>query len=117
MVVDLRKINELLGYWSHTLMRFERIYFKLHATLLFPTLDARSSYYNVTVTTDSRKYTAFRTEYGKYEFLIVLFGIHMAPGYFTMVISDMLKGLDICFAHIDDIMIYSKLEEEQLDHF
>ena len=40
---------------------------------LFSILDVRSGYYNMTVGEDNRNYAAFTTEYGKYEFLRVLF--------------------------------------------
>ena len=64
----------------------------------------------------SRKYGAFTTEYGKYDFLHVQFDIHGAPSYFAMLISETLKGLDFCFAYLDNIIFYSKLEKEYLDH-
>ena len=38
---------------------------KLLGSKLFSTLDDSSNYYNITVAEDSRKYTAFTTEYGK----------------------------------------------------
>ena len=38
---------------------------------LFPILDVKSSYYSITVAEDSRKYTAFTAEYGKYKFLLI----------------------------------------------
>ena len=35
----------------------------------FSTWDVRSAHYNITIAEDNRQYTAFTTEYGKYEFL------------------------------------------------
>ena len=58
-------------------MKIDRIFSKLHGTKLFSTLDVSSNYYNITITKDSRKYTAFKNEYGKYEFHHVPFGIYI----------------------------------------
>ena len=44
-----------------------RIFSKLHGVSLFLTLNIRCGYYNITVAEDSRKYTAFTTEYGTYK--------------------------------------------------
>ena len=64
----------------------------------------------------NRKHTAISTEYGKYKFLHVPFGIHIAQSYFAMMVSESLKALDICFVYLDDIIIYSKNEKEHLDN-
>ena len=66
MAVDFRMINGQLEYWSYPLMRIDGIFSKLDSPKLIPTSKVRSSYYNITVSEDGRKYTAFTTEYGKY---------------------------------------------------
>ena len=88
-----------------------KIFQKPHSRKLFFKLDARSGYYNITVAEDIWKYTAFTNEYGKYEFPCVLFGKPVTPSYFTRVINETLKGLDFCFAFLDNIIIYSKTEK------
>ena len=113
MVLDFRKINEQITYWSYPLMWIDRILSECHGTKLFFTLDVRFSYYNITVAKCSHKCTAFTTKYGRYEFLPVPFGVHKTAGYFAIMINETLKGLDICFAYLDR-MIYSKKESEHL---
>ena len=115
MGVDFRKIHEQLEYWSYPFMRIDRIFSKLHRTKLFSTLDVRSGYNNITMVEHGRKYTAFTTEYGKYEFLCVPFGIHVTPRYFVIMINENLKGLDVCFTYLDSIIIYSKTDREYLN--
>ena len=97
-------------------MCIDRIFSKLNGSKLFSTLDVRSGYFNITIAEDSRQYTAFTTEYGKYEFLIVSLGIHVAPNYFTLMINETLKDLDFCFTYLDGIIIYLKTERDHLDH-
>ena len=79
-------------------MSIDRIFSKLLEAELSSTLDVSSSYYNITAAEDNTKYTAFTTEYGKYKFLCVPFGIHVAPSYFALMIKETLKVLKFCFA-------------------
>ena len=100
MVVNFRKKNK---WTTQTLVlstcgETDRIFLKLHGTRLFCTLDVRSNYYSITLAEDSRKHTMCTTEYGKYEFLRVFFGVHVAPSYFASMTNATLQGLDFCFA-------------------
>ena len=47
MVVDFRKINEQIEYWSYPLMTIEQIFSKLHGARLITTFDVRSRYYKI----------------------------------------------------------------------
>ena len=55
--------------------------------------------------------------FGKYEFNMVPFGIAQAPAYFQALISKILKGLHkFTVTYLDNIIIFSKTEEEHLEH-
>ena len=57
------------------------------------------------------------TPFGKYEFNMVPFGLAQAPVYFQAIINKVLKGLHkIGVTYLDDIIIFSKSEEEHLEH-
>ena len=60
---------------------------------------------------------AFVTPFGKYEFNMVPFGLAQAPAYFQALINKVLKGLPkFAIAYLDDIIIFSKNEEEHPEH-
>ena len=60
---------------------------------------------------------AFVTPFGKYEFNMVPFGLTQAPVYFQALINKVLKGLHkFAVTYLDDIIIFSKNEEEHLEH-
>ena len=59
----------------------------------------------------------FVTPFGKWEFNMVPFSLAQAPAYFQALISEVLKGLShFMIAYLDDIIIFSKTEEEHLQH-
>ena len=60
--------------------------------------------------------TAFVTPFGKYEFLMVPFGLAQAPAYFQLLMNKVLEGLSYAMTYLDDIIIFSKNEEDHLRH-
>lgn len=62
--------------------------------------------------------TAFRTSYGHYEFVVMLFGLTNAPAVFMKLMNDVFREyLDKCvIVFIDDILVYSHSKEEHAWH-
>ena len=127
LCVDFRKVNELQqevitagktkGQISiHPLLKINEMYAKLKGAKVFSTIDLRSGYHHIALGKSSRAKTAFVTPFGKYEFLIVPFGLAQAPAYFQLLMNKVLKGLKFAMTYLDDIIIFSQDESQHLEH-
>ena len=127
LCVDFRKVNELQqevitagktkGQISiHPLPKIDEMYAKLKGAKVFSTIDLRSGYHHIALGKSSRAKTTFVTPFGKYEFLMVPFGLAQAPAYFQLLMNKVLKGLKFAMTYLDDIIIFSQDELQHLDH-
>ena len=127
LCVDFRKVNELQqevitagktkGQISiHPLPKINEMYAKLKDAKVFSKIDLRSGYHHIAFGKSSRAKTAFVMPFGKYEFLMVPFGLAQAPAYFQLLMNKVLKGLKFAMTYLDDIIIFSHDELQHLEH-
>ena len=127
LCVDFRKVNELQqevitagktkGQISiHPLPKIDEMYAKLKGAKIFSTIDLRNRYHHITLGKSSRAKTAFVTSFGKYEFLMVPFGLAQAPAYFQLLMNKVLNRLKFAMTYLDNIIIFSENELQHLEH-
>ena len=127
LCVDFRKVNELQqevitagktkGQISiHPLPKIDEMYAKLKGAKVFSMIDLRSGYHHIALGKSSRAKTAFVMPFGKYEFLMVPFGLAQAPAYFQLLMNNVLKGLKFTMTYLDNIIIFSQDESQHLEH-
>ena len=127
LCIDFRKVNELQqevitagktkGQISiHPLPKIDEMYAKLKGAKVFSTIDLRSGYHHIALGKSSTAKTAFVTPFGKYEFLMVPFGLAQAPAYFQLLMNKVLNGLKFAMTYLDDIIIFSENESQHLEH-
>ena len=127
LCIDFRKVNELQQkvltagktrgqIFIHQLPMIDERYAKLKGAKVFSTIDLGSAYYHIALGKDSRAKTAFVMPFGKYKFLMVPFGLAQAPAYFQLLMNQVLEGLTYAMTYFDDVIIFSKSEEEHLLH-
>jgi hypothetical protein len=85
---------------------------------IFSNIDLRSSYHHVRIGDEYTSKIAFWTRYGHYEFLVVPFGLTNGLTTFMCLMNGVFKDFMDKFVIVllDDILIYSKIEEEHEKH-
>ena len=90
---------------------------KLSGAKIFSALDLTSGFYHIESGKASQAKTAFVTPFGKWEINMVPFRLAQAPAYYQALISKVSEGLShFAIAYLDDIIIFSRTEEEHLQH-
>jgi hypothetical protein len=118
MCIDYRRLNAITIKNSYGLPRVEELLDSIRGARWFSTLDLNSGYHQLRVhPTDTQK-TAFRTRYGLFEYCVVPFGLTGAPAAFMKWMQQLFHHLldKTVVVFLDDILIYSKTEEEHREH-
>nr|GEW47507.1 putative reverse transcriptase domain-containing protein [Tanacetum cinerariifolium] len=118
MCINYRELNKLTIKNHYPLPRIEYLFDQLQGLSVYSKIDLRSDYHQLRVRDEDIPKTAFRTRYIYYEFQVMPFGLTNAPVVFMDLMNRMCKPyLDkFIIVFIDDILIYSRNEEEYANH-
>nr|XP_029144801.1 uncharacterized protein LOC112708782 [Arachis hypogaea] len=118
LCVDYRQLNKVTVKNKYPLPRIDDLMDQLQGAGVFSKIDLRSGYHRIRVRDEDIPKTAFRTRYGHYEYTVMSFGLTNAPAifmdYMNRIFHPYLDKFVVVF--IDDILIYSKTEDEHAEH-
>ena len=118
MCVDYRPLNAVIVKNKYHLPRIDTLFDQLAGAKVFSKIDVRSGYHQIKIRPHDIPKIAFSTRYGLYEYLVMSFGLTNALAFFmclmNLVFMPELDKFVVVF--IDDILIYSKKDEEQAQH-
>jgi hypothetical protein len=118
LCIDYRPLNVVTIKSKYPLPRIDILFDQLAGAKVFSKVDLRSGYHQIKIHPKDVPKTAFSTRYGLYEYLVMSFGLTNAPTHFMYPMNSVfMSELDkFVVVFIDDILIYSKSEEEHDQH-
>lgn len=115
---DYRYLNALTIKSKFPIPVFEQLMDELAGASWFSTLDLLSGYHQVRLRAGEEFKTALQTHHDQFEFLVMAFGLSGTPATFqgamNTTLAPLLRKCVIVF--FDDIFVYSKSFERNLDH-
>ena len=116
--IDFRRLNSLTVKDSHPLPRICETLESLVDAAHYTTIDMNSGFWQVPMDDKSKQYTTFTlSSVGLYECESMPFGLCNAPPTFKRLMLNCLGELNLtyCLIYLDDVIIFSKTEEEHLE--
>ncbi|XP_019450651.1 PREDICTED: uncharacterized protein LOC109352922 [Lupinus angustifolius] len=118
LYTNYQQLNKAIIKNKYLLPRIDDLMDKLREATIFSKIDLRSGYHQMRIKFEDILKTAFRTRYGHYEYLVMPFGVTNAPkvfmDYMNRIFQPYLDTFEVMF--IDDILIYSKNQDENVEH-
>ena len=118
LCIDYRQLNRVTIKNRYPLQRIDELFDQLRGVRVYSKIDLHTEYHQLRVREVDIPKTAFRTRYGHFEFTIMPFELTNALAAFMdlmhRVFQLYLDQLVVVF--VDDILIYSKSEEEHKGH-
>ena len=105
--MDFRQLNKKILPDKFPLPRIDTILDQLGRAKYFSTLDLMSGFHQIKLDKNSKKYTAFSTPTGHYQFTRMPFGLNISPNSFQRMMAIAMAGLtpELAFVYIDDIIV------------
>jgi hypothetical protein len=118
VVIDYRALNEVTVKNKYPLPLMDELFDRTKGARFFTSIDLRNGFHQIAIRPEDREKTAFRTRFGHFEYTVLPMGLCNAPGTFMQLMNqtfaDVLDKNVLCF--LDDILIFSRTEEEHARH-
>jgi hypothetical protein len=118
LCMDYRALNEVTIKNKYPLPRIDDLFVQLHGACVFSKIDLWSGDHQLKIQECDIPKTVFVSMYGLYEYTVMSFGLTNAPAYIMYLMNKVfMEYLDkFVMVFIDDILVYSRGEEEHEEH-
>ena len=112
---DYKRLNAVTKPDRYPMPHLHNLAADLRGSTVFSKVDVRA-YHHIPVAPEDVYKTAVATPFGLYEFLRLPFGLRNAAPSFQRFIQLVLFGLTFVFCYVDDILVFSKDEQQHREH-
>ena len=115
---DFRQLNKVTVRNKYPLPRIDDLFDQLRGENIFSKIYLRFGQNQVKIKEEDIMKTTFGTRYNNYEYVVVPFGLTNSPTTFMCLMNGIFRKYLYKFVivFLDDILIYSKSEEEHEEH-
>jgi hypothetical protein len=113
---DYRALNARTNLDHYPVHHIHGYSHQLSVCSIFFKIDLVTACNQTRVHPDNIQKTVINTPFGLFEFDFMSFGLRNAAQTFQHFMDNILRGLDFCFAYLDDILIFSRSIEEHDQH-
>ncbi len=113
-VIDYRKVNEVTTADEYPQPMVQELIDKLKGAKYYSKMDLLSGFYQVRMAPEDQQKTAFRCPFGTFSFKVMPMGLKNASKTFQRMVEYALRNFigKSVIVFIDDILVFSKTEEE-----
>ena len=111
LCIDPRDLNKAMKRPHHPLRTIEEAAAQMPNSTVFSVLDAKCSFWQISLDHKSSMLTTFSSLFGRFRFLRMPYGINSASEVFQRAMQHILAGY-LCAVIVDDIIIDGKDEHE-----
>lgn len=115
---DFRRLNEQTIADRYPLPHIQDFSFGLSGKKVFSKIDLVKAYHQIPVEPRDIPKTAVITPFGLFEYAKMCFGLRNAGQTFQRFMDEVLRGLECCYAYLDDVLVASpdsETHEEDLE--
>jgi hypothetical protein len=118
LCIDYRRLNDVTESDAYPMPDLNKLIRQMRGAKVLSILDLKSGYWQVPLNPNVRKYSAFRTRRGLYQFRVLPFGLKNSPMTFVRLMNEVLRGYldEFVQIYLDDIVIFSENLNEHRYH-
>ncbi|XP_042878233.1 uncharacterized protein LOC122257193 [Penaeus japonicus] len=108
LCLDFRKINKITVFDAEPMPNQSAIMTKISNSKYFSKIDLSKGYWQIPLSEESRKVTAFQTSKGLLQFTVMPFGLINASATFNRLMRILFNDIENVETFVDDILIHTE---------